>query len=176
MTPDLAGLRAAYQTDPNFKLLLDLCGQKRPRQVVRVELLCGRCRGNFPLDRAEVLRQMARLSTLGLGNLLQPARRDRARFAWRIRATEALNLARHPGGTLTAAAFHLGEPVELAAPPPPDDGLSRQTVPLSPGRAAQLVVPEDLTEEEGEWLGRYLARYARAQKAARSLPAEPHGE
>lgn len=166
MVPDVAGLRAAFRTDAAFRSLLEFVAQDQPRAVTRIVRITARHQGPPRLNRAEVLRHFAHLGTLGFGTLLDPNKKTRARFAWRLRLSEILHLARTPDAQLTAAAFLPGHEPELPTLAPPPDGMSRQTVPLLPGRTASFIVPEDLSEEEAQWLGAYLQRYARERKCS----------
>lgn len=170
MVPDLAGLRSAYQEDAGFRALIESCARHRPRSVTRVATMARYGSGGESSNRANLLRNLARLAALGFGQVLEANTRARACMAWRVKLPSILHLATHPEARLTAADFLPGHPPELPALAPPPDGLRRLNVALLPEREAILTVPEDLSEEEARWLGEYLVRYARRGK---SLPPGP---
>lgn len=116
------------------------------------------------------------LELAGLGRLFQISRRARARFQWAVSPQAVEPAVNDPHALiresdLLPAAAALG----LRLPPPPVEaperpGWTRHLLTLRPHAAAELLVPDDLTKREAEWLGDFLVRLGDGGKDAATPP------
>lgn len=175
MNIDLPQLRDACARDALLRQIVDLCASQGRTAMARL-LWCEQRLGrkSSVAGHRELVRIFRLLQAAGFGRLLQSTLRHRARFEWVV-LPAAVDLAlRSAQGAIVQAdllpsaavlGFTLREPASVAPSPEAPAGWTRHRLPVRPGATLEMLLPDDLTRAEADWLAGFLGRLADAAPA-----------
>ncbi len=165
MKIDLAQLRAEWKNNPLLERLVHLCSRSRQTRLTSLAwCLENLAQQGERVSYQEILVLFRPLQVSGFGRILQPSQRARARFEWTLNPHLLESFLQNPtmtlgSGDLFPLAATLGWEIAVETPTNSEPaGWTRHSLTLRPSQSVELLLPDDLTRPEAQWLGEFLLR------------------